>query len=392
MVMGAKTIRHGDPLALGRSMPLYLDRMKITRVKAYAVELPLAEGAYSWNTQSFPSFDSTVVVVETDEGLTGYGEICPLGSSYMPSYAEGARAGLAIAAAGLLGADPTQLDVIASRMDAVLKGHPYAKSALDVACWDLAAKAANTTVANLLGGTFRHSVKLFRVISRDDPRAMVERLIEYREAGFEQYQMKVGEQVDRDLERIGAVCAALEPGETLAADANTGWRQHEAMRVAQTVRDLPLAIEQPCLTYAECLAVRPHLARPMILDEVMDSRAAIRQGAADGAMDIINLKISRFGGLGGARRARDLCVDLGLAMTIEDTWGGEIATAAIAHLAASTPDGYHYQSSAFHDYHTRPIAEGGPIVDQGFMTINDSPGLGVTPLWDVLGEPIFSID
>ena len=129
----------------------------------------------------------------------------------------------------------------------------------------------------------------------------------------------------------------------------------------------------------------------MILDEVMDSREAIRRGAADGAMDVINLKISRFGGLSGARRARDLCVDLGITMTIEDTWGGEIITAAIAHLAASTPGGFHFQSSAFHDYPSRAIAEGGPVVTNGYMSVSDDLGLGVTPVWDLLGEPLFSI-
>ena len=140
---------------------------------------------------------------------------------------------------------------------------------------------------------------------------MVERLHEYRAQGFVQYQMKVGERLHTDLARIEAVSDALAPGEILAADANTGWRQHEAIQVAHAVSDLPLYLEQPCRTYEECLAVRPHLRRPLILDEVMDSRTAIRRGAADGAMDLINLKISRFGGLSGARRARDLCVDLG---------------------------------------------------------------------------------
>jgi L-alanine-DL-glutamate epimerase-like enolase superfamily enzyme len=365
--------------------------MRISSVTAYAVELLLKEGAYSWGTQSYPAFDSTVVVVDTDEGIRGYGECCPLGPGYMPSYAEGVRAGLAILAPALLGQDPRQLDVVVDAMDGALKGHPYAKSALDMACWDVAAKAAGIPVATLLGGMFRHRVKLFRVISRDEPSAMAERLVEYREEGFAHFQMKVGEKVATDMARIEAVASTLSSTETLAADANTGWRQHEAIRMAHAVADLPIYVEQPCLTYHECLAVRPHLTRPLILDEVMDSRQAIRQGAADGAMDVINLKISRFGGLSGARRARDLCVDLGIAMTIEDTWGGEIASAAIAHLAASTSEQFHFQSSAFHDYHSLAIAEGGPEVADGHMTIGDAPGLGVEPLWDTLGPKIFRI-
>jgi len=363
--------------------------MKITGVSAYAVDLPLKEGSYSWGTQSYAAFDSTVVVLDTDDGIQGYGEICPLGPGYMPSFAGGVRAALEVLGPALIGLDPTKVEVVSAALDTALKGHPYAKSGLDVACWDLAAKAAGVPVSTLLGGAFRDRVRLFRVITRDTPEAMVDRLLEYRSEGFVQFQMKVGERLETDIDRMIAVTDALLPTETLAADANTGWRQHEAIRVADVVADRPLYIEQPCLTYQECLAVRPHLGRPLILDEVMDSRDAIRRGAADGAMDIINLKISRFGGLTGARRARDLCVDLGIVMTIEDTWGGEIATAAIAHLAASAPDGFHFQSSAFHDYHTRAIADGGPTVADGHMTITDAPGLGVTPLWDVLGDPIY---
>lgn len=365
--------------------------MQITAVRAYAVDLPLKEGSYNWGTQSYGAFDSTVVVVETDEGLEGYGEACPLGPGYMPSFAGGVRAGLEVLAPAIIGLDPRQPEVVSAAMDTALKGHPYAKTGVDVAIWDLAAKSAGVPVSSLLGGAFRDRVKLFRVIGRDEPEAMVERLLEYRAEGFTQFQMKVGERLDVDLRRMAAVAGALDPSETLAADANTGWRQHEAMRVADYVKDMPLYIEQPCLTYAECLAVRPHLTRPLILDEVMDSRSAIRQGAADGAMDLINLKISRFGGLSGARRARDLCVDLGIVMTIEDTWGGEIATAAIAHLAASTPQGFHFQSSAFHDYHSRAIADGGPVVRDGHMAVSTRPGLGVTPLGDVLGDPILRV-
>ncbi|MEM7093023.1 MAG: mandelate racemase/muconate lactonizing enzyme family protein [Actinomycetota bacterium] len=365
--------------------------MQITAVSAYAVDLRLAEGSYSWNTQSFPSFDSTVVVVETDVGLTGYGEICPLGPGYMPSFAEGARAAMPILAEALLGADPTKPHVVAALMATALKGHPYAKSALDLAIWDLAGKAAGVPVSTLLGGAYRDRVRLFRVISRDEPTVMVERLLEARGRGFKQYQMKVGTGVAEDLARIHAVTAALVDGEVLAADANTAWSRHEAMEIAAAVGDLSLAIEQPCLRYDECLALRPHLRRPLILDEVMDSRDAIRQGAADGAMDIINLKISRFGGLTGAAKTRDLCLDLGITMTIEDTWGGEIATAAIAHLAAATPEHAHFQSSAFHDYHTNPIASGGPIVADGQMSVPAGPGLGVEPLPEALANQLFRV-
>jgi cis-L-3-hydroxyproline dehydratase len=362
--------------------------VKITRIAIHQVALPLKEGAYSWSTQSFAAFDSTVLVVGTDSGLTGVGEVCPLGPSYLPAYAEGARTGLAQLARGLVGEDPLQIDRIGLRMDALLKGHPYVKSAVDMACWDLLGKATGQPVHTLLGGLLQDEVTLFKVISRQDPAAMAGKLADYQRQGFRQFQMKVGAGAGEDVERILAVSEVLRPGDVLAADANTGWRQHEAIRVVKAVRDVDVYIEQPCATYEECLAVRRHTDHPIILDECVDDLRVLMRGYRDSAMDVVNLKISRVGGLTRARQFRDLCVALGITMTIEDTWGGEIATAAIAHLAHSTPPGFHFQSSAFHEYHSVAIAEGGPVITDGRMVASSAPGLGVTPNVEVLGEPV----
>jgi L-alanine-DL-glutamate epimerase-like enolase superfamily enzyme len=370
--------------------------VKITRISMYQVDLPLKEGSYSWSTQSFSAFDSTVVAIETDEGITGYGETCPLGPSYLAAYAEGARTGIAKIATDMIGLNPTELDGVNDHMDLLLKGHPYVKSAIDMACWDILGKATGMPVYALLGGKRQEQVKLFKVISRGDPDLMAARVDEYRELGFSQFQMKVGENPATDIERFRKVAAAMQPGEVMDADANTGWSQHDAIRVVDAVRnlgseqDISLYIEQPCLSYEECLNVRQHTHLPMILDECVDSLPVLLRGYSDRAMDLINLKINRMGGLTRARQVRDLCISLGICMTIEDSWGGEIATSAIAHLAQSTPESFHFQSSAFHDYHSTAIATGGPIVTGGFMQAPDRPGLGVEPIMDVLGKPVFA--
>ena len=81
--------------------------MKITRIRAYRVDLPLHEGSYKWSGgKSVTVFDSTVVQVETDAGITGFGEVCPLGPFYLPAYANGVRAGIAELGPHLLGEDP----------------------------------------------------------------------------------------------------------------------------------------------------------------------------------------------------------------------------------------------------------------------------------------------
>ena len=105
-------------------------------------------------------------------------------------------------------------------------------------------------------------------------------------------------------------------------------------------------------------------------------------------MDVVNIKISKFGGLTKARQARDLCVSLGIAMTLEDSWGGDIITAAIAHLAHSTPTDYLFTSTDFNSYVTVQNATGAPKRENGRMAASDGPGLGITPNMDALGKPV----
>ena len=295
-------------------------------------------------------------------------------------------------ASGLIGHNPLDIDSIYGQMDLLLKGHPYVKSAIDMACWDLLGKATQQPVFRLLGGKRQHRVKLFKVVSRDDPEVMAQKLRDYQSQGFTQFQMKVGADANVDIERIFAVSAELESGNTLNADANTGWRQHEAMRVVRAVRDVELYLEQPCLSYEECLAVRRHCDHPMILDECMDSIELLIRGWQDSAMDVVNLKINRVGGLTKARMFRDLCIDMGIIMTVEDSWGSEIATAAIAHLAHTVPSEFHFQSSAFHEYSHVETADGAPVMEDGWMISPDSPGLGVEPKMDVLGDPVYQTE
>ncbi len=366
--------------------------MKVRRIAAYQVDLPLHEGSYAWaGGKSVQVFDNTVVRIDTDEGLVGHGEVCPLGPAYLPAYAAGVRAGLAELAPGLIGEDPTQLTCVNRRMDRLLKGHAYAKSALDMACWDILGQATGLPVSTLLGGRFGADVALYRAISQDTPARMAEKVAAYRGEGYRRFQLKVGGRVEDDIARIRAAAEVLAPGDLLVADANTGWLPHEAMRVIRAVRDLDVYIEQPCLSYEECLSVRRHCDHPFVLDECMDGLEALLRGHADAAMDVVNIKISKLGGLCRARQVRDLCVSLGLAMTIEDSWGGDIATAAIAHLAHSTPEENRFTATDFNSYVTVSTAAGAPRREAGRMAASTAPGLGVSPRAEVLGDPVIEV-
>ena len=366
--------------------------MKISRIFAHRVDLPLHETTYKWSGgKSVTVFDSTVIGVETDSGLIGYGEVCPLGPFYLPAYAEGVRAGLRELAPHLMGEDPRELTKLNYRMDAALKGHSYVKSGIDMACWDLLGKATSLPVCLLLGGRYGDKVRLYRAISQEDPEMMAAKVAAYRAEGYTRFQLKVGGDPDVDIDRIRAVRAILKNGERLVADANTGWTQHEAVRVVRAVRDLDVYIEQPCLTYEECLAVRRQTDHPFIWDENVDSLDLLLRAKADLAMDVVNLKISKLGGLTKTRQARDLCVSMGIAMTLEDSWGGDIVTAAIAHLAHSTTEPFRFTSTDFNSYVTVSLAEGAPQRVEGYFQASSAPGLGITPRLDVLGPRLVDV-
>jgi L-alanine-DL-glutamate epimerase-like enolase superfamily enzyme len=366
--------------------------MKITRILAYRVELPLREGSYKWSGgKSVAVFDSTIVRVETDTGLAGHGEVCPLGPFYLPAYAEGVRAGLRELAPRLLGEDPRQLGRLNRTMDAALKGHPYVKSGIDIACWDILGQTAGLPVCELLGGRYGEDVHLYRAISQESPEEMAAKVAGYRAEGYRRFQLKAGGDPDVDIERIRAVAAKLQPGDRLVADANTGWVQHEAIRVVKAVADVDVYIEQPCLTYEECLAVRRQCPHPFVLDETIDDLNILLRARTDLAMDVVNLKISKLGGLTKTKQARDLCVSLGIAMTLEDSWGGDIATAAIAHLAHSTPSEFLFSTTDFNSYVTVSTADGAPRRVKGRMAASKEAGLGIRPKMEVLGRPVVEV-
>ncbi len=363
--------------------------MRITRISVYQVKLPLVEGSYNWSGgKSVSTFDSVIVSVDTDQGVTGWGECCPLGSVYLPAFATGAIAALAEIAPGLLGSDPLELERVRETMDSLLKGHPYAKAPIDIACWDILGQKCRLPLCVLFGGRYGDAFDLYRAISQESTGKMIAKVATYREEGYKKFQLKVGGNPEEDIARIREIRKVLDKGEVLVADANTGWTLHDALRVVAAVGDEDVYIEQPCATYEECRTVREKTIRPFILDEVLDSVPMLVRAISDRAMDVVNIKIAKFGGLTGARQARDLCTSLGIGVTIEDTWGSDIATAAIAHLAHSTPQGMLFSSTDFNSYVTVRTASGGPNRQGGQLAASLKPGLGVEVNPEVFGSPV----
>jgi L-alanine-DL-glutamate epimerase-like enolase superfamily enzyme len=274
-------------------------------------------------------------------------------------------------------------------MDATLRGHPYVKSAIDIACWDILGKSAGMPVCTLLGGRFGDAVQLYRSITHSAPDRMASLIRDFRAQGYRHFQLKVGGDVMGDIERIRAAADAVQPGDGLVADANGAWTTAQASRIVRAIDDLDVYIEQPCRSYEECLSIRRRFDNPFVLDESIDSLQALQRAIADGAMDCINIKLSKIGGLTRSRLIRDVCVQNGVMMTIEDTACTDIAAAAICHLAHATPEHLRLSVTLANVKIAFRTAEGAPHATNGLATAPDKPGLGVTPIREVLGQPIF---
>lgn len=370
-------------------------RMKITRITGYRVIVPFKEGIPPYTMsggRSISARDSTIVCVQTNTGIEGWGEVVPLGSSYLPMYPEGARTGIREIAPALIGADPTQLGEINRRMDAALRGHPYAKSALDIACWDILGKHCGLPVSVLLGGQFGDRIRLYRAISLASPEEMTASLRKFKSEGFVNFQLKVGDDPVGDIERIKAAFSAIGPSDTVYLDSNGGWTMGQAARVVRAVRDLDIHIEQPCAIYEECLSIRQRFDNPFVLDESIDTLGALQRAISDRAMDAVSLKVARLGGLTNSRLLRDVCTQSGISMRIEEVFGTDIAAAAVSHLAHSTPEHVRLCAGLANTGLAFNTATGGPEIGGGFTRPSSKPGLGIEPVPSVLGEPIFSFE
>jgi len=279
---------------------------------------------------------------------------------------------------------------VEERLDGALRGHEYAKSPLDVACWDLLGQAADLPVSALLGGARQAEYPLYMAVPLGSAEEMVEYVRASRAEGIHRFQLKVGAEPRADAERVRRVVEATGEEDVIIADANGGWRLNDAIVAARLLEPLPrVYLEQPCPTLEECARVRSITSLPMIYDEIVTDVPSLLAAVRDGGGGGINLKISRVGGLSNARVLRDLAEALGIALTIEDSWGGDVVTATVSHLAATVRPEALFTVSFMNDWVNEHIAGYQPRSRGGIGAPPKRPGLGVEVDRSLLGTPLF---
>ena len=366
--------------------------MRISEIRVHQRELPIIDGPYRMGLTSVDSLDSTLVEVLTQSGLVGYGETCPLGPTYQPHHALGARAALAEMAPALIGLDARLIQLGRRVMDEALAGHAYAKAAVDIALWDLLGKACGMRVCDLLGGTVRERVPSYWALGVTDPDDGARLAAEKQALGFRRIQVKVGGRtLEEDIEAIRKVSGVLEPGVRLAVDANRSWTVAEAITISRLCEDLPFVLEQPCDSFDEIAALRGRVRHPVFLDESIEDLRALNRAIVNGVAQGFGLKVTRVGGLSAFRAIRDTCDAYNLPHTCDDSWGGDVIAAACVHVAATVRprllEGAWIAAPYIRDHYD---PQNGVRIVNGSIEVPSGPGLGVVPATEQWGPPVAS--
>lgn len=364
--------------------------MKITAIDVFDYENRFAHGTYAMSHgRTSTGHQSFVVRVRTDEGLEGWGETCPHGHTYLQTFPEGELAALGLLAEALIGHDPRNPGAINRAMDETLLAGQGAKSGLDAACLDILGKATGQPVATLLGGVLSESFDLFIAVPVDTPEAMAAYAEREANNGVRKIQVKVGDEPAVDIARVRAVYEAVGSRATIIADANGGWSLASALTACRDLQQLPIHLEQPCRTLADCAELRRNVPLPIILDECILSVSDLVAGKQASATGV-NLKPGRLGGLTRLRTLRDTAVALGMTVSIDDTWGGTLVTAQNAHVAAGTTPANLLAVDFFSEWTEPAISTRLAPSAPGRGSAPTAPGLGVEVDAAALNGPIIS--
>ncbi|CAG8244675.1 unnamed protein product [Penicillium salamii] len=365
--------------------------MQIIDITVFSYDAKYAKGRYTMSGGRVSLGEPSIVVrVRTDDGIEGWAETAPLGSTYLPSSFAGEVAALKELGPAILGLDPRSPGSINAAMDRVMIAGTAAKATLDMACWDIMGKSMQLSTAVLLGGKLGAKLPAFSVIGVGEPEIAVQKARDEVLNGVKALQLKVGDDPLSDARRVRAVREALPDSIEVWADANGGWNLDQALRFARALeQDLAVPIEQPCRLISECVEVGRRTGLPITLDESIFTMADLVAAHAGGITGV-NIKISRVGGFTKARTLRDAAVALDMMVVIDDTWGCALTTAQNIQLAASTPPNRLRAVDLFAEWTHPMIAEIPRMQSDGNISCNDLAGNGIGEInMGLLGDPLF---
>ena len=375
-----------------------LGDMRIEKIETIPVRIPLKpERRMISALGKHDVSEFLLVCVQADNGLEGWGE-ATVTPRWSGETCLGAKAMIdGVLAPAVLGADVSLIAELDQRMDAVAVGNWFAKSAIEMACWDLQGRAANRPVYELLGGACRPlTIRSRFSLGAYDPERARRRARELVEAGFTTIKVKVGVDPAKDVERVQIVRETIGPEIDLTIDANGGWDIDTAIRCIQELDECRLTIvEQPIPQgdYTGLARVRRETGARILADESCFNLIDAHELIEHNCCDAISLYPGKNGGIRKAREIAELAGRHGIACSIGSNLEWDLGTAAMAHLIVATPN---MQVETYPgdvlgpDYHEVSIARNPIVINGPLTTLGTGPGLGVEINREVVERHRFS--
>ena len=371
-------------------LPLYLpklnptDPMKITRIEAIPIEVPLKPGLTTKTAGGEHIVSPYVIVrIHTDTHHVGSGE-ATLSPRWSGETSPGCVAAIeGLIAPHLIGEDPTALTHLRSKINNAIRYNPFTKAAVEMALWDLTGKALNQPVYQLLGGKLRDALPMKMVVGAfpvEQAVALAERFLQW---GAIHLKVKVGLNPAEDIERVRAVRAAAGPDITIGIDANQGWDLATARQCLARLEDCNLLFaEQPVPVNdpKDLVRLRQDTRVPLMADESIFTLADARRLTELGAADIFSLYPGKHGGIASTVHIAHLATAAGLTCSMGSNLELGIATAAMLHVGAAEPgfDNERYPGDYLGPlYHEADMLKESLTLGPKTAHVPDGPGLGV---------------
>jgi L-alanine-DL-glutamate epimerase-like enolase superfamily enzyme len=351
--------------------------MQITQIEVYQFPVKLKK-PFVISLGSFDYAENVVVVVRTDEDLTGFGECSP----FMPINGESMETCFIVAnylAKSLIGKNPLDIEVCSETMDRTIFGNSSIKSAFDIALYDIASQAAGQPLYAFLGGKNDKILKTDYTVSLNEPQQMVADAQEIKNRGFEVIKVKLGNDPEKDIFRIKAIRKQIGDEIPLRLDANQGWNVDSAIRVLNELADLNIQFcEEPIprWNYMELPRIRKASNVMIMADESCcdhhDAQRLIDLGAAPS----FNIKLGKSSGIFKAQKIIKLAEIANLQLQIGGFLESRIGFTASAHLALTS------NTVKFCDFDTPMMFSDDPVLGginygaNGLVTVPEVPGLG----------------
>jgi L-alanine-DL-glutamate epimerase-like enolase superfamily enzyme len=359
--------------------------MTINKIEAYKLTLPTKPIVVAYAKYSEAKF---VIVKTYADGIVGWGEATG-SAGFSGETQESLLGAFSVIAPRVVGLDPFDIGRAHDAMGDTI-GNNAIKAAIDESIYDIMGKKTGLPVHKLIGGLQHKKIATQRAVTIKSPEEMAKDTAAFVGEGFKIFEVKVGLEPQRDVERVKAVREAAGDDVVLIVDANQGWTPTQAIRVLNKIERYDVLAEQPTRGIMKLAEVRKAVNMPIIADEsIYTAEDAIQIIRADAA-DIVSIKLLKCGGFYKAKQIAAVAESNGMPYRVDDMLVTKLSNTASLQLAASCRDiiGCGFLQHRMLAEEKNLVSRGGLSVDRGEVIVPDGDGLGVEIDEKLLGKPV----